>query len=558
MKKTAFLYIVLLFSMAGCNDTLIQYPADQISTPTFWKTASDAVLGLNACYQIPQEVGYAYWYADGCTDNTYAPYSWESGATNIAAGNINSASVDGIDGFGYNFVTINLCNLFLDNIGNVNMDDATKQKYIGEVKFLRAFKYFFLTYQYGDIPLITTSNTTDILNGQLTPVKESDVIAFVLTELDAAVQALPETPADVSHASKYAALALKARIELYYGNYADAAKDAQTVMSSGKYSLYRISSIDPKDASDNYSRFVNFSSDQDSVNFYLGLLSYQNQYYKVSEPTNPELIFVAMYTTNLKYQYYQNFTNGLNTLNLPTVLNGWNSLSPTQSLIDAYWNRDGSVHTPIDNAARASLYNYPQTPNPAYFDDFKNRDPRLYASCLFTGNEWNVFRAGYSYIWNGLYIGYNYRKLCDPAYTSLPEYLGGQSFPLLRYAEVLLTYAEAKNEASGPDQTVYDAINQIRDRVSMPHVNQTANASQDALRQLIRNERRIELAEEGQRYFDIRRWNIAAQVMTPIYTPMNSLVQTRVWQPNFVKLPYPQTAVDRNPNLKAAQSAKGY
>jgi len=570
MKKLIFLYIVLFVGLAGCNDQLNQYPPNQISTPTFWKTENDAQLGLNACYQISQEMAYDYWYFDGAADITYAQYPWESAATYIAAGNISAATVNGIDNnangdysTGYSYSTINLCNLFLDNIDNVQMDDAAKQAYIGEVRFLRAFKYFLMAYQFGDVPLVTTSSTSDLLNNQLTPTKESDIITFVLNELDAAAQALPATPVDVSRASQGAALALKARIELIYGNYADAAKDAQAVMNLGKYSLFKLSSLSATDVLDDYSKFVTFSNDQDSINFYLGLRSYQEQYYKSNESSNPELIFVTMYTTMPQYQYYQNFTSGLNTVHLPSELNGWSSLTPTQSMVDAYWNRDGSTHVPLDNATRATLYNYPNTPDPAYFNDFKNRDPRLYASILFTGNEWNAYQDAYSFTWskggpNNSQTGYNYRKLVDPAYASLPEYLGGQSFPLLRYAEVLLTYAEAKNELGGPDQTVYDALNQIRDRVSMPPVDKTTYGSQDALRQLIRNERLIELGEEGSRYFDIRRWNIASQVMTSIYDPTNSLVQTRTWQSNFVKLPYPQVAVDRNPSLQAAQTAKGY
>ena len=90
----------------------------------------------------------------------------------------------------------------------------------------------------------------------------------------------------------------------------------------------------------------------------------------------------------------------------------------------------------------------------------------------------------------------------------------------------------------------------------MPFVNQ--NISQGDLRELIHNERRTELAGEGFRYFDIRRWNIAAQVMKDVYDVTNSKTQPRSWQDIYKKLPYPQAAVDNNPKLKTAQSAKGY
>lgn len=121
-----------------------------------------------------------------------------------------------------------------------------------------------------------------------------------------------------------------------------------------------------------------------------------------------------------------------------------------------------------------------------------------------------------------------------------------------------LFYAEAKNEVSGPDSSVYEAINDIRDRSGMPAVDQTAYNTKEKMRELIRNERRIELAGEGQRYFDIRRWGIADQVMKTIYDITGNIAQERGWQTKFVKLPYPQAAVDKNPNLSSEQSAKGY
>lgn len=92
----------------------------------------------------------------------------------------------------------------------------------------------------------------------------------------------------------------------------------------------------------------------------------------------------------------------------------------------------------------------------------------------------------------------------------------------------------------------------------MPPIVQTMYNTQSSLRDLIRNERRIELAAEGQRLFDIRRWNIAQNVMQNIYDITNNIVQERKWQSKFVLMPYPQSALDHNSNLKAAQTAKGY
>ena len=155
--------------------------------------------------------------------------------------------------------------------------------------------------------------------------------------------------------------------------------------------------------------------------------------------------------------------------------------------------------------------------------------------------------------------GYNYRKMTDPSESAQSgQWKGPQNFPVIRYAEILLTYAEAKNEASGPDATIYDAIDLIRKRAGMPVIDRNVVNSKPALRALIRNERRIELAGEGFRWDDIRRWGISSEVMNSIYSIDNSLAQERRWEPRFIRFPYPQTAIDRNPNLKEAQETKGY
>jgi len=550
---------VLLILVTGCSKKLNQYPNYEISTPTFWKTASDAALGLQGCYANVTNIAYDYWYFDGASDNCYDQYPWESGATYISSGTFSPGTINGISSdYTNEYQSIRSCNTFLDNIGKVTMDATTKTQYIGEVRFLRAFNYFLLAQMFGDVPLITSSNTA---TDSLTPAKEADVISFVLAQLDSASNELPATSIGGGRASQGAALALKARIQLFYQQWSAAAATALQVMNSGNYSLFRATSLSSTDTADNYSGLVTFASEADKQKFYMGLKSYQNMYFSANEG-NPEIIFECQFSSAAPYEWTGQ-ANGLNTLLSPSDLNGWSSIDPTQSMVDAYWNRDGSPYVPISQATSSGYYNFPNTPVPSYFNQFKNRDTRLYASIWYTGNSWSAYAPGYSFVWEGpgnnnSATGYNFRKLLDPAFASGPQWQAGQSFPLIRYAEVLLTYAEARNEASGPDPSVYAALDSIRSRAGMPFVDQTVYNSQSALRTLIRNERRIELAGEGTRYFDIRRWGIAANVMTTVYDNRNTLAQPRVWQDNFVKLPYPQAAVDANPLLQTAQSAKGY
>jgi len=550
---------VLMILVTGCSKKLDQYPNYEISTPTYWKTASDATLGLQGCYSNVTNIAYDYWYFDGASDNCYDQYPWESGATYISSGSISAGNVNGISGdYTNEYQSIRSCNTFMDNIGGVTMVAMTKTQYIGEVRFLRAFNYFLLAEMFGDVPLITSSKTA---GDNLNPAKESDVISYVISQLDSAASELPATPAGSGRVSRGAALALKARVQLFYQQWADAATTAMRVMNSGNYSLFKVTSLGASDTADDYSGLVSFANQADKQKFYLGLKSCQNMYLSANEG-NPEFIFECQFSSAAPYEWTGQ-ANALNTLLAPSDLNGWSSIDPTQSMVDAYWNKDGSTYTPVSQSVSAGYYNFPNTPAPAYFNQFKNRDTRLYASIWYTGNAYNGYAPGYSFVWQGpgnnnSATGYNFRKMIDPAFASNPQWQAGQSFPLIRYAEVLLTYAEAKNEASGPDASVYAALDSVRSRAGMPLVDPAVYNSQAALRTLIRNERRIELAAEGTRYFDIRRWGIAAGVMTTVYDTRNTLAQPRAWQTQFNKLPYPQSAVDANPNLQAAQKAKGY
>ncbi|NML72036.1 RagB/SusD family nutrient uptake outer membrane protein [Chryseobacterium sp. RP-3-3] len=228
----------------------------------------------------------------------------------------------------------------------------------------------------------------------------------------------------------------------------------------------------------------------------------------------------------------------------------------------SYWKKDGTAFTPPSNATRASNYNN-GNPNNAYLDEFKDRDTRLYASIMHPNGPWSYlkgFGTSTLFKWskggnNTSKIGYNYKKMAD--YSSLDENLNtSNNFMLIRYAEVLLIYAEARNEFSGPDPSIYDVLDQIRSRVGMVGISKTQ--TKETLKDIIRNERRIELANEGHRFYDIRRWKIAPNVMKTVYDITNIQVATRVWIDKFYRFPYPQIAVDLNPKLKEAQAAKGY
>ena len=209
-------------------------------------------------------------------------------------------------------------------------------------------------------------------------------------------------------------------------------------------------------------------------------------------------------------------------------------------------------------------------------EEFRNRDSRLYASLLFPLKGWQEtdFSGDYYYMWNPAkagddgnesWTGYSYRKL-----VSLTPYQGWMSvedYPLIRYAEVLLTYAEARIQTKGWDDEVQEALNDLRDRCGMPNVPTSMPSKEEAL-DFVRNERRIELAAEGHRYDDIRRYGVeyCRKVMNgTTYAPCGSYSATdgkwnqytvidKVWADRLILMPIPQSAIDVNPLLKDDQN----
>ncbi|WP_443944183.1 RagB/SusD family nutrient uptake outer membrane protein [Pedobacter sp. AW1-32] len=554
MKRIIHIITLLSVIAAGCKKSSLDYvPQDQLSSNSFWTSANDAKLALNGCYGYLSNA-FNNAYEDASTDNAYAQYSWESNSPSVSAGNIN-ATID--QGYGSRYTYIRRYNYFLDNVAKAPLSPEVMRRYVAEAKVLRAITYYDLARTFGAVPLLKNSYI-DPSETAVSPTAESEVIDFAISEIQNAIPDLNANIVQDGRISAGAAWSFLVRIQLQYKKYQDAVVSAQKVMAMG-YQLFRKSTLSSEDLIDDFSAYVNFANDVEKEKFYKGLASYEQQFWAANEAASKEIVLASQNISNSSYVY----GNGLRTLLPPSDLGGWSSITPTQELVNAYWDRNGNLFTPPSAAQRAAYYNN-GTPNAAYANEFKNRDTRLYASILFPQVTWQRIGSGYRFAWgkgggNNSVTGYNFKKLVDPAPESAQnEWDGAQDFPIIRYAEILLSYAEAKNELSGPDATVYNAIDDIRDRAGMPAVNRTTFASQSQLRELIRNERRIELAGEGQRYSDIRRWSIGQTVMKTTYDITNGVVQTRVWQPIFMLMPYPQTAVDRNVNLKAAQAAKGY
>ncbi|RCW33266.1 RagB/SusD family nutrient uptake outer membrane protein [Marinilabilia salmonicolor] len=521
-------YIIILvfgFLTASCGESFLDLaPKDALSPATFWKSESDLELALTGCYS-GFESGDWLMYRECGSDNAFNNFPWE-GWTNIGNGTL-SAADPGSSYFSY--TTIYRCNELIANVSTMDLEASTLEVYEAQARFIRAYKYYQLVINYGDVPLVT-ENFGSPEEAKIPRDSREKVLTFIQDELKDIIEVLPEAYSsdDFGKATKGAAQTLLMRIHLYYGEYEKALTVAQSI--------------------EGYSLNSTFS----------GVFSPDNE-------QNDEVILSVQHTPDM---YSIDFTPYL-----PNGSGGWSSVVPTQSLVDSYEMASGLT---IQEAEELGQYD-PQNP-------FVNRDPRLRASIIYPGQVWqgDVYSSVeegdanyYQTADNASKTGYNFRKYLNylDASPDEPYWNSGLNIIVFRYAEVLLTIAEAKVELGEIDDELYAALDAVRLRAGMPAVDRTRYNTVENLRALVRNERRVEFAMEGLRRDDIIRWEIAEEVMNgPLYgTKLGAVldseqdngdynvqltgdpifVETRKFEaPKHYLLPIPQSAIDKNPELK--------
>ncbi len=484
---------ILTLLFGSCSDFLDKNPLDQISSQTFWTSDNEVQMALAGVYS---RLYVATFNHDDAKTDVMAG---ESSANQsqawvpIAQGGITSTAGSIINEIYSNcYLGIGSCNFFLANVDKAKavVSDANLNKYKAEVMFLRALFYNELVDAYGGVPLYTKPVTID--EAKVKQSTKEQVVTQILSDLDFAIANLPNVAYTDGHAVKGSALALKARVLLYNSRWAEAAATAKQVMDLGKFTIFN---------------------------------NYRTLFLAIGQTNNTEIIFSTRYL------------NPDQAGDLDIRWNWHGVVNPRKELVDDYECKDG---LPITSSP---LY------NPAKI--YENRDPRL-AMTIKDFSESAVLNSSgklVTFMYNGQSAsGFNPVKYgnwdaltCD--YSTKSE----QDWILIRYADVLLMYAEATNEATGPNQSVYDALNAIRARpgVAMPAI--ATGKTQAQLRDIIRHERRIELAMEGQRWSDIKRWKTAE-------TYINTLVdqggtKRKFIAPTHYLLPFPQSEIDVNKNL---------
>lgn len=466
MKTYIKSFLVLLLSLGVTSCELDFNPLDKIADTTNWKTEQDVVRSVNNAYRYLSNTDIQA-FISCATDDSYSWSNWPSDIQYVGNGTATASTGAFSNHWSHYYNMIAACNDVTDNIDRVNLTPQKANRYKAEVRVIRAYAYQQLTGLYGAVPLITHIQKVEEFNAKRTPVE--DIVNFIAQELNEILENsyLPKSydASDKGRVTEGFAAGLLARTMLYNGKWAEAKTAAQIVMDLNEYDI-----------------------DAD----YLSLFDGTNK-------NSKEIMISAQHMKDV-------YPNAMGTwLGAPSI-SGWGQVVPLKGLIDSYECKDGLT---IENS-------------PLYQEDtqLENRDPRLKLSIVTPGsllngkviditNENSMDRLGAS---NASYSGYYYRKYIPADIEGEWDRNSYNDIVIMRYAEVLLTYAEAAIESNTIDESVLNAINKVRSRadVMMPAV---TTKNQDELREIVRRERRVELVLEGQRLFDIRRWEIADQVM---------------------------------------------
>jgi starch-binding outer membrane protein, SusD/RagB family len=491
LNKYFTIAVTALFITSCSSDFLVKAPEDTINTSNFFQTEADAVGAINGAYQPLQ------W------PKLYNMRMW---TTDIMAGNSITGGGGATDGIETqdeeNFVTstdnqgvldmwrgpwpgILRCNIILQKVPGMSINENIKNRVLGEAYFLRAHYYFILTEFFGDVPLVLQPVEP---GGDLRPFRTSKATVNnqIISDLNKAITLLPPreqySGADVGRASKGSAIGMLAKVYLCQGN--------------------------------NWQHVVNLCDSVTALGYSLNT-NYSDNFDWTNKNTK-ESLFEIQYTTNGGYSFWanENQSSWVSVFTGPRASNmvaggyGWNQ--PTQEFVDSYEAGDLRKNVTV------------------LYDGCPNFDGKVYQKSYST-------------------TGYNLRKFLVPlSVASTPENVPAD-FPVLRYADILLMKAEALNElgrtteaqllATDPNAT----LNKVRARAGLLNV---TGLDQSSLRGKILHERRMELAFEGQRWFDLIRVNNGQYGIDFLHSIGRLNMSSK-----FLVFPVPQKERDANPNL---------
>jgi hypothetical protein len=560
-QKNIIAALALILAIAGCKK-YEQFPVDKVGIDKIFdprdSAGSNAQKYLYGIYSVLKN-GHnrvAGDYLDAASDDAVSSATSPTNAVTIlSTGSYNSYSLPNDENvFGAYYGGIRQANEFVSHIDVVPVlakynGYSMKHVWKSEARFLRAYFYFELVKRYGGIPLMGNKvyNITDDIT--LPRNTFDDCVKYIVSECDAIkdsmlVYPVADPDADSHRPTKGSALALKARVLLYAAS-----------------PLFNGGNIDASNPLTGYTDFqasrwaAAAAAAKDVMN--LGTYSLLPEFKNV---------FLTQNNSEVLFMRNGDNSNSVESANGPvgfTSANGKGQTSPTQELVDAFPMANGM---PITDAASGYDVNKP----------YNNRDPRLTKTILYNGADWlntqlQTFEGGLSKPNGALQqtkTSYYMRKFMGNFENASSYSTHSTDWIIMRYADVLLGYAEALNESAGPTTDVYNTIISIRKRAGVAagadgQYGLKAGMTKDEMRTVLQSERRVELAFEESRYWDIRRWKLAETTMNQPRTGLSiakvgttynfnpiSVLTTKFITPKMYLYPIPYDEVQKNPNMK--------
>lgn len=554
-----------MLMLGGC-ESLDYTPADQMSGTTFWQTenhARQAAIGLYAAMKSPWCFGMEFTF-DMCSDIADGTSPW----SDISRGNTWASNSSGVQNhWQYLYELVHRSNTVIRNVAKMPISQETIDRVTGEAKFLRGMAYFRMLNCWGAVPYY--DETCDIneefatLDAPRTPAEE--IRSHVIDDLTEAIEKLPVKwdDADLGRATRGAAYALRGKVYLFDKQWDKAIADFEEIVYN-------------KNADYGYTLHPDYN---ELFRLYNGKHS-------------PEMIFSIQSIDGNTAGYALDIVSYFGNKSTMRLIAG-NRIVPSTRLVDMYENLDGTpfnwddmfpgfnnggsdvrrryMSVAIDQGS-TRVTDLLDCDTTLVMDAYRNRDPRLNLNVITPYSHYLGTDAGSSPMdkqfvladaskggapmeamafirnsegWNS----YLWRKWIPTG--NLDGYWGEYNrtpyeFPLIRLGDVILMLAEAYNETGQPDKAVAE-VNKIRSRVNMPDIDTTGGKESVAAR--IRDERARELAGEGQRYWDLRRWGLLQESVKNATDIFGDLMYTRSYQSRHELWPIPLVELDRNPNL---------
>lgn len=573
MKKlTTILFgtscFVALLLMSSCKKVtdknfLDKTDVGQINEATVFADSAMTMEFLNGVYR---DLSYNYYMDNGIFGGGLWSYSdasddsecrW-SGATAQAAPAFNLAQFSGNAEFtrfrnvwSTSYSAIRRVNVFLGNIERAPLSAAKKTRLNAEARFLRAYYYFHLVRNYSGVPLLADKLFTLAEDFNMTRNSFAETVDYIKTELDAVAGILPDEhlQEDFGRPTKGAALGMKSKLlllaasPLFNGENPAATPELKKLTGYEAFDAnrWKLAADAAKAVIDmNHYSLVEDNGTAPGYGFYKMQI----------ERKNTEQVFQVMMNTGRFYEGYV----------LPTSRGGQAYAYPTQQLVDAFPMANGKMISETGSG-------YDET------KPYQNRDPRFYYTIIYdqalwldrTSNTKKVVNLYWQASGDGLGTsnntrsGYLFRKFCN-------ENAGGNfgvtsqiGLVVVRYAEILLNYAEALNEFRGPTAEVYQSVEAIRKRAGIVPYQLTTGLTKEQMRAVIRNERRVEFAyEEAHRFYDIKRWKTAETLINgdmigmrwdkngTVFTNSRFVFEKRTFiSPQMYYYPIPQSEINK-------------